>query len=360
MKCIRKLASVQVISNISPIENADNLVLARVLGWNVVINKVDNLKIGDKVVYFEIDSILPADNPKFTFLLNSKGKMKPLKPKKIRGVVSQGLVMPLSILPEGDYQEGQDVTEALKVTKYEPEVKLSIGKNQVRINTKPFPVFIPKTDEDRVQTIPDLLKTYAGHKFVLTEKLDGTSFTAYVRDGKFGICSRNLEMPLDGTNLYGFVAIKFDLENKFLKLRQALGYDFAMQGELIGSGIQGNKYGFKNDNDIRWYNLFNIDVQKDIGFYFSDTDEYVDFNGITLGEAAALIDMETVPILDSDFTMIDDVDALVDLASSKSLLNPEQNREGIVFRAKYNRQLTKYGERVSFKAINLDFLLAEK
>lgn len=345
----------QVVTNISEMEGCDNIALARVLGWHVVVNKQE-VQVGDKVVYFEIDSLLPADNPNFAFLLNSKGKMKPLKSKKIRGYVSQGLVMPLSILPAGEYEEGQDVTELLQVVKYEPPVQFKIGKGNYSIPTKPFPAFIPKTDEDRVQTIPDKLKHLVGKPFVITEKLDGSSFTAYIRDGEFGICSRNQQVPYDGLTVYGFAAIEHDLENKFKELRKHLGFDFAMQGELIGGNIQGNPYKVKGF-DIRWYNLFNIDKQCDVGFYFTDANEYLDFNGITLGEAAALIDMETVPIIDSEFIMTDDIDKLVDTASGKSLINPDIEREGLVFRAKYNRDVTKTGERVSFKAISLDFLL---
>lgn len=345
----------QIVTDIHEMLGFDNVALARVLGWNVIVKKSE-CSVGDKVVYFEIDSILPSDNPEFDFLKNSKGKMKPLKPKKIRGYVSQGLVMPLSILPEGEYEEGQDVTELLGVVKYDPEVKLQTSFGGHQFPTYPFPVFIPKTDEERVQTIPKLLERYTGHKFVLTEKLDGTSITCFVRDGQFGVCSRNFRVPYDGSNLHGSVALQFDLENKFLELREHLGYDFALQGELIGNGIQKNPYRI-NGYDIRWYNLFNIDKQKDVGFYFSDPAEYEAFNGYTLGQVAALLDMETVPILDSEFTIINDIDALVDMASGKSLLNPEKEREGIVFRAKKNNELSDFGERVSFKAISLDFLL---
>ncbi len=345
----------QVVTDIKEMLGFDNVALARVLGWNVIVKKTE-CAVGDKVVYFEIDSILPSDNPAFDFLKSSKGKMKPLKPKKIRGYVSQGLVMPLSILPEGEYEEGQDVTELLGVIKYDPEVKMQTSFGGKFFPTYPFPVFIPKTDEERVQTIPKKLEKYAGHKFVLTEKLDGTSITCFVREGKFGVCSRNFRVPYDGSNLHGSVALQFDLENKFLELRNVLGYDFALQGELIGRGIQKNPYKI-NGYDIRWYNLFNIDRQKDIGFYFSDQEEYNTFNGYTLGQVAALLDMETVPILDSDYTMINDIDALVDMASNKSLLNPEAEREGIVFRAQHNKELSDFGERVSFKAISLDFLL---
>ena len=352
---IRKLASVQLVTNLTEMEGYDNVVMARVLGWNVIVRKGE-CSVGDKVVYFEIDSLLPEDNPAFDFLKNSKGKIKALKPKKLRGYVSQGLVLPISILPEGEYEEGQDVTEILNVKKYEPEIKFTIGTGNRPINTKPYPNYIPKTDEERVQTIPEFLKKCAGHEFVVTEKLDGTSFTAFIRDGEFGLCSRNLQMPYDGTNLYGMVAINYDLENKFKEIRDRIGYDFALQGELIGAGIQKNKYRLQ-EHEIRWFNLFNIDRQKDIGFYFGDTDEFRDFKGITLGHMCSWLDMQSVPIIDSSFTMIDDVDALVEMASGKSKLYPEQEREGLVFRAKHNSELSKFGSRVSFKAISLDFLL---
>ena len=355
---MRKLASVQVINKIEPIEGADLIEYATVLGWHVVVKKGE-FKVGDLCVYFEIDSILPEDNPAFDFLKNSKGKQKPLKTKKMRGVVSQGLVMPCYILPTAEtFHEGDDVTEVLKVKKYEPpEIDFYKGMKIANVKVSTFPSFIPKTDETRVQVLQEQLNKSVDYKFVTTEKVDGTSFTAFIRDGKFGICSRNMEVSLDAPSPYSDIAKKYNLKEKFENLRNTIiPYDFAIQGEIIGKAIQKNKYKLEGI-DCKLFNLFNIDRQKDIGFHFSDVTEYTEFAGINLKGIADKLGMQTVPVLDEDFTMINDIDKLVEYSKGKSVLNPDQNREGVVFRLKENKILSRYGERISFKAINPDFLL---
>ena len=341
-----------------PIEDAEFIELARILGWNVVVKKGE-FKVGDKAVYFEIDSVLPEDNPDFDFLKNSKGKQKALKPKRIRGIVSQGLALPIDILKnyEGSMEEETDVTDFLKVKKREEiEFDKPFYKNAQNFRKSTFPPFIQKTDETRVQVLQKQLDKANGKSFVVTEKLDGTSFTAFIREGKFGICSRNMEVALNVPSPYSDVAIANDLENKFKELREnVIPYDFAIQGEIIGNGIQGNKYKLQGF-ECRLFNFFNIDKQKDIGFYVGDVKEFEDFQGFTLGQVAALLDLQTVPILDSNFVMTNDIDTLVEYSKGNSVLNPETTREGVVFRLKNNNEISNYGERISFKAINPDFL----
>lgn len=347
-----------MITKLTPIENAELVELARVLGWNVVVKKGE-FNVGDKVVYFEVDSMLPEANPDFDFLKNSKGKIKALKPKRIRGIVSQGLVMPITILREyeGSLDEETDVTEFLKVKKREEiEFEQPFYKNGNSFKKSTFPPFIHKTDETRVQVLQKQLDLVNGKVFIVTEKLDGTSFTAFVRDGKFGVCSRNMEVKLDVPSPYAQVAIDNDLENKFLKLRDTvIPFDFAMQGEIIGNGIQKNRYEI-NGFECRWFNFFNIDRQKDIGFYIGDVNEFEDFAGLTLGQVSALLEMQTVPILDSEFVMTNDIDKLVEYSKGDSVVNFNTVREGVVFRLKNNNEVSEYGERISFKAINPDFL----
>ena len=352
----RKLASVQIITELSPIPDADKIEMAKVLGWHVVVKKGE-FQVGDKVVYLEIDSIPPADNPDFAFLLNSKGKMKPLKTKKIRGAISQGLVMPLSVLHyESNVEEGQDVTDVLGVVKKEDEV-IEFYKSMGAVKKRDFPPFLHKTDETRVQVLQKHLNVCQGHKFVATEKVDGTSFTAFIREGKFGICSRNMEVDLEMDSPYASIAFKYMLKEKFEKLREKyIPYDFAIQGEIIGANIQKNKYHVA-DYECYLFNYVNIDKQKDIGFFFSDEAEQQEFEGINLASIAELLGMKTVPVIDEDFTMINDIDTLVDLSVGDSVLYPKQTREGLVFRAKHNKELSYYGERISFKAINPNFLL---
>ena len=350
----RKLASVQLISKLEDIENADNIEMATVLGWHCVVRKGE-FKVGDKVVYLEIDSIPPADNPDFDFLKNSKGKIKPIKTRKIRGVFSQGLVMPLSILHyDGNVDVGTDVTEILGVKKKEDEI-IEFYKASGTFRKDTFPCFIPKTDETRVQVLQKQLNVAQGKLFVATEKVDGTSFTAFIRDGKFGICSRNMEVKLDADSPYSAIAKKYHLEEKFMYLRDKLiDFDFAIQGEIIGYNIQKNKYKVK-EYECYLFNFFNIDRQKSIGFYGDDA-EKEEFDNWTLGSIAHALDMYTVPIVDKNFIMTNDIDKLVEYSIGKSVLNPEQEREGVVFRLKYNREMSHYGERISFKAISPIFL----
>ena len=328
--------------------------MATVLGWHCVVKKGE-FKVGDKVVYLEIDSIPPADNPDFDFLKNSKGRIKPIKTMKIRGVFSQGLVMPLSILHyDGNIEEGTDVTEILGVKKKEDEI-IEFYKNAGAIRKSTFPPFIHKTDETRVQVLQKQLNRCQGLEFVVTEKIDGTSFTAFIREGKFGICSRNMEVDIDVDSPYSAIAKKYNLEEKFRKLRETIGYDFAIQGEIIGSNIQQNKYKVR-EYECYLFNFVNIDKQKDIGFY-ADEVEQEQFNGYTLGNIAFILGMKTVFIVNPCFKMIADIDKLVDYSVGKSILNPQQDREGIVFRLKHNREVSQYGERISFKAINPYFLV---
>lgn len=328
--------------------------MATVLGWHCVVKKGE-FKVGDKVVYLEIDSIPPVDNPDFDFLKNSKGRIKAIKTMKIRGVFSQGLVMPLSILHyNGDIEEGTDVTEILGIKKKEDEI-IEFYKASGTFKKSTFPPFIHKTDETRVQVLQKQLNRCQGLEFVCTEKIDGTSFTAFIREGKFGICSRNMEVDINVDSPYSAIAKKYNLEEKFKKLRDEIGYDFAIQGEIIGANIQQNKYKV-TEYECYLFNFVNIDKQKDIGFY-ADEVEQEQFNDWTLGNIAFYLGMKTVFIINPCFKMITDIDELVNYSVGKSILNPQQDREGIVFRLKHNREVSQYGERISFKAINPYFLV---
>src|ERR1700744_5266369 len=113
----RMMAQIVRIEKISPIEKADKIELATVLGWNVVTKK-DEFKIDDLAIYFTIGSILDPDNADVKFLNN-----KPLKTKRILGIISQGLLGPLSWLnyygiESKDFKEGDDVTTQMKVKKF--------------------------------------------------------------------------------------------------------------------------------------------------------------------------------------------------------------------------------------------------
>jgi RNA ligase (TIGR02306 family) len=225
----RKLASIQTVNAVEPIPNADAIEKIRVLGWWVVSKKGEH-KPGDTIVYCEIDSLLP-ERPEFEFLRASSFKPARADPAggpglpagfriktvKLRGQVSQGICFPLSILPEvAPTEEGSDVTGLLGVLKWEPPLPVGMGgkvKGQ-------FPGFLPKTDETRVQVLEPVLLRHRGKTFYVTEKLDGTSCTAFVRQGEFGICSRNLWMDeADETNVLVRVARALKLEEAACRAR---------------------------------------------------------------------------------------------------------------------------------------------
>lgn len=327
---MRKLASVQIVANVSPIPDADNIEVIRVLGWNCVTKK-DEFQVGDLCVYCEIDSVMPDNNPEFAFLEKSRYR---IKTKKLRGVVSQGICFPLSILPENQYEIDQDVTDILGIEKYEPKSTAQLSGEIQGL----FPSFISKTDETRVQTFGRALAKTVGLKCDFTEKLDGTSGTFFVNDGEFGVCSRNMQLKW-GDNVYHEMARKYDLENEL----RALGRNIAIQGEIVGAGIQGNKYKFEQDE--RKLFVFNVvDVETRNYMNNRQVEQFCKENGLL-----------SVPIL-GEVTIINDIDYFVDLSIGKSIIYPKTEREGIVIRA-LNEMNDPLIGRFSFKAINPKFLL---
>lgn len=252
----RKLASIQLIKELTPINGADAILCAKVLGWECVVKKTE-FNVGDKCVYFEIDSMLPiaAWND---HLRKEEGKKLRVKTIRLRGQLSQGLAMPLSILPVGEYEVGQDVTSLVGVEKYEPVVPAHLS-GMVKGN---FPAFLNKTDEVRLQSEPNVLQEVLDKKLVLvgTLKMDGTSFTAYRRDADFGVCSRNLDLKETEGNAHWRMARKLKLE----EILRSESRNLCIQGEMVGPGIQANRLGFK-EVSLFIFNLFDIDTGKYLG-----------------------------------------------------------------------------------------------
>lgn len=335
---MRKLASVQRIIGIEPILGADKIEMAKVLNWHCIVKKGE-FNVGDYVVYFETDAI-PPDLPDFDFLRGKHNKVKPIKARRIRGMVSQGLVMPIGII------EGLDISEPYGVEKYDP---VEIVTTNGMVSGK-RPEFIIKSDETRVQAYSDeIFNLLQGNSFDVTEKIDGTAFTCYIKDDRIGMCSRNSMISLETTSPFTYVYKFYDLGNRMRQLRLKYGYDIAIQGELIGRGIQGNKYGLK-DFDVYLYNVIRLDTQEQFGL--------MDTNGIN--DTAGMLGIKTVPYL-GDILMNNTVDDLVLRSSAMSLLKPDQPREGIVLRMRkldLDRFQHKryFNERVSFKVINPNFL----
>jgi RNA ligase (TIGR02306 family) len=347
---MRTLASIQVVNTAEPIPNADAIERIRVLGWWVVVKKGE-FTPGDKVVYCEIDSLLP-ERPEFEFLRASSFKPNVFGPDgaaqapgfriktiRLRGQVSQGICFPLSILPAGvPTNEGADVTDVLGVRKWDPPPPAGMTG---RVKGS-FPGFLPKTDETRVQVLEPTIAKHRGRTFYVTEKLDGSSFTAFVREGEFGVCSRNLLLDAaDDTSLFMRVAKRFGLEERLKAFAAARGYDVAVQGEVIGPGVQGNKYALA-EVALRVFNVFDVS-----GYRYLDHADML--------AAVAEMGLELVPQLGT-LDLAHSVDELVALSEGMSVLNPKAHREGLVLRPLVEVR-DDYLGRLSFKAINPKFLL---
>jgi len=345
----RALATVQKISKIEPIENADSIDVATILGWHCVVKK-NEFNVGDLCVYCEVDSLLP-EKPEFEFLRKNcfidREDMRGFRIRtiRLRGVVSQGICFPLEEmigvpldgLPE--FHEGDDLTEFLGVKKWEPKISLGMG-GKIKGS---FPGFIPKTDETRIQSIPDLLERHNGTYCYVTEKVDGSSCTVFLKDGEIGVCSRNMWMQDTEENVFWATAKKLNVENKLREYSEKYfegKTNIALQGELLGPGIQGNKYGLK-ENIILWFNFFAIDEYS-----------YLSFDSFQ--SVIKEMGLETVPFI-GKFVLNNTVDELVEMSKGESKLN-QIHREGIVVRPCEEKEDRKLG-RVSFKVINPDFLL---
>lgn len=332
---MRKLATIQKIKNLQPIEGADKIEKATVLGWELVVKKGD-FSVGDYCVYCEIDSVLP-EKPIFEFLRPRKFRIKTVK---LRGQISQGIAFPLSVLAEFatvEIKEGLDITDLLGVEKYEPPPSFSVSGDK----KGPFPGFIPKTDELRIQSAPEVLTRpeNQGKRCYISEKVDGTSGTFYLKDNEFGVCSRNLELKDSEDNVHWIVAKQYKID----EILRELGRDLVLQGEVLGPKIQSNKYklpGLK----LMLFSIFDLTNRVYLNYH-----EFVEF--------VKKINMETVPILRDDYLLgQDDVNGLVKMSEAKSIVNPEIDREGIVIRTVDESQDIDLG-RLSFKVVNPKFLL---
>jgi RNA ligase (TIGR02306 family) len=242
-------------------------------------------------------------------------------------------------LPAGAPTEhGSDVTELLGIRKWEP-IPFGMG-GKVKSG---FPGFLPKTDETRVQVLEPVLERHRGKTFYVTEKLDGTSFTAFVRKGQFGVCGRNQWMDeTDDSNVFVRVARALQLEEKLRQVGTQRGHNLAIQAELIGPSIQSNKYGLKAAT-LRIFNVLDVDAYRLL--------DHADMLAVVRD-----LGLESVPQLGT-LVLNHSVDELVAFAEGKSVLNPQIQREGIVLRPLVEEHDADIGSRLSFKVINPKFLL---
>ena len=366
----RKLASIQRIIDIQPIPGADKIEVSTVLGWKCVVLK-NQFKIGDACVYIEIDSIVPTDKPVFEFMKERKGRVRTIKLKQ---QISQGLVLPWTILPlkkkgcscfehQSQYNEGDDVTEVLSIVKYDPEGEKEMsgtpkkkknffhrfmlrflwyrkvfGSSRERFN---WPDFLIKTDETRLQCIPKVLERIKSKIIYITEKIDGQSASYYIYNGKFGVCSRNLGISPKDTAMarYWQVARDYNIEDGLRSLSQVIGIkNIAIQCENAGPGIQGNK--LKLDKVYPFvFNIFDID--KRVYFNLARNIELIELRG-----------WKNVPLLEESGAPDWSIDEWLKYATRNSVLNSNVKAEGIVVRLAEDMV-----SRVSFKVINNEFLL---
>lgn len=402
----RKLATIQRITALEPIPGRDRIVLASILGWKVVVGKGD-FSTGDLCVFFEVDSLLPPI-PEFEFLRSRCWSEKQqgfrIKTMKLGETYSQGLALPLSILnPPGagepiwsNFNEGNDVTEWLGVKKYLNPEELEQERAAVpphrfermpswlrkllwktglfgghRKRVQVFPSGIYKTDETRLQAMPQILDGMAGKVLYATEKLDGCSATFFARPVnrslgdrllgrrriEFGVCSRNIRLwpgqsELFNKGAYWEMARKHELEQKLSKIvRDFGGEGVAIQGEIIGPGIQGNKYGLSEKR------LFVYQIQD------LERGAFVDYDMLHwLAGQWGLDLVPDVPLPDSPITSGWGVDEWVLFSQGCSVLNPETPREGLVVRTTEDERapglhLPTVAQRLSFKVVNPFFLV---
>ena len=358
---MRKLASIRKVSKIEPIQNADSLELAHVDGWQCVVGK-GQFKEGDDAIYFEIDSFLPV-RPEFEFLrkncfrsTKNLGEGFRIKTMKLRGVLSQGLLMPVTgklgeevmlrdtVMRLVEEMEGnadgvKTLDDFLGIQKWEVPAPPSLA-GQIKGN---FPSFIRKTDQERVQNCYDsMMKKYKDKAFSASVKLDGSSMTVYYNAGEFGVCSRNLDIKESVDNTFWKVAKKTNLQEVLPKI----GRNIAIQGELMGPGIQGNREKLP-DHKFFVFDIWDIDNQTYLSY-----DDKVALIGLIKDDGAVLVE---VPVSTSwCFPFQDDLtmEELLQISNeTKSLTNPVA--EGIVYR-------NIDDPNVSFKVISNKFLLKEE
>ena len=375
---MRKMATIRRIDELNPIEGADKIEVATVGGWKVVCQR-GLYNVGDLAVYCEIDSFIPSTIAPFLTKDGHYPKTyegvegERLRTIKLRGQISQGLLMPLfeekisvnyenrtterqpylaekfatyqnvdnrpypvwieNITGIGWYHEeweGLDVSEVLGIVKFEPPVSAQLAG----VAKGNFPSQIPKTDQERVQNLKKEIAGSVGKVFEVTEKLDGSSMTVYMIDGVFGVCSRNLDLKESEGNTFWRVARELNLENKM----RILGDNFAIQGELIGEGIQKNPYGIKGQ-DFYVFDMYDIKL----GEYLKPEDCRIN---------AEQLDLKHCPIIIDYGSVNHTIDELLELAEGKSELNVKTEREGLVFKASDGS--------FSFKVISNRFLMSVK
>lgn len=344
----RKMASIQEVNGVYPIEGADRICQYGINGWRV-IDQVGKYKVGDLVVYCEIDSWIPNEVAPFLTKPDKEPKEyntvrgERLKTIRLKKALSQGLIIPISELYKSSIGFDNsifvnaefidtDVSDILDIQKWEPPPEFTSADAKGL-----FPWFIPKTDQERVQNcFRNLEPLLDDTSWELSEKVEGQSHTTYYYNGDVGVCSRNLDLK-DADNTFWNTARKYNIIEKLI----SLGRNIAIQSEQVGPGISGNIYGLKE------YYLFVFDV------YDIDKQEYLDpSERRQLVKELGLVD---APVIDSNFSLKGyTLDDILEMADGKSVLGSVSTlREGFVFKANSKT-------RVSFKAVSNKYLEVHK
>ena len=317
----RKLATVRVIAEVKDIPGADFIQAYRTDGWWVVDTK-GKYKVNDLVVYCEPDSWIPHELA--PFLSNGKEpkvyegiKGERLRIVKLKSQISQGLLLPvethgeLSLVNRQDgavrgVTAGDDVSDFYGITKWEPVLPLCLAGDARGL----FPAEIPKTAAERIQNIQDW-ESIREQEFEVTEKVHGSSLSFYLDEtGDFHVCSRNLDLKETEGNAYWKAAKKYNVEEN-MKIADLRGY--AIQGEIIGEGLNGNQYKTSLD-----FLVFNI--------YCTKSKSYV--SAEVRKEMCAVLNLKHVPVLQLQTSGLS-VQEMLEQADGESLLNGSK-REGIV------------------------------
>lgn len=340
----RAMATIRRISEIKAHPNADKLDLAVIDGWQLVTAKDNGFKAGDTVVYCEIDSWIPHEVAPFL----SKGKEprqyngvngERLRSIKLRGELSQGLILPLSVLTsvtnsywiDVESYIGTDVSNLLNIQKWERPVPAAL-QGQAKGY---FPSFLRKTDQERIQNVfKDLTQAHLDDIYEVTLKIDGSSMTVYYNNGEFGVCSRNLELKINEDN-QGNAFIKKAVELGLEEKLRSFGKNIAIQGELWGSGINGNWENI-NHHEFSVFDIFDIDAQK----YLTAATRKVYCTGLQLQHAPVIQHTNLY-----DFKSVQD---FLQYAERPSINN--KIAEGVVFKSLSNPEF-------SFKAVSNSYLL---
>jgi hypothetical protein len=387
----RKLVSIREIADLQPIDGADAIEVATVDGWKLVVKKGE-FKVGDHCVYFEIDSFLPKSDPRFAFIMRSGVRTfegeegHKLRTIKLRGQISQGLALPVGLFPElmigNQLQNGEDITAVLGIKKWEAAIPAELAGQVEGL----FPSFIRKTDQERCQNLGKRIFGYVDtyedfevgnippesiarmiekgdlvtidgvqkrvHKaeadindeYEVTLKLDGTSVTFFHRDGEIGVCSRNLQLKINEENQSNALVRMF-IDSGLSEAIKHLG-NIAIQGELMGPGIQKNREGFK-ENQFFVFDIQNIDTGK----YFDPMTRQLLVSELLMNG----VKVKHVPIIAQRAKLLDtlglkSVDDLLKFAERKSINHDVA--EGVVFK--------RVDGAFSFKAISNKFLEKEK